>query len=205
MRWQGQELGVADAAALPGMEQLNGLVRSVTTPEFADITFHEVMCKSALNHVPGASAMPFDWTVNPYRGCTHACAYCLSPETLVLMADGRSLPIRDLSVGDEIIGTEMAGAYRRYVRTEVRAKWASRKRAHRLTLADGTEIVASGDHRFLSERWMEARHRSNERPGQRPYLTPNNRLLGFGMSGAPVVESPLVDTDYASSQLRVWR
>ena len=37
----------------PGMEQLNGLVRSVTTPEFADITFHEVMCKSALNHVPG--------------------------------------------------------------------------------------------------------------------------------------------------------
>jgi DNA repair photolyase len=81
MRWQGQELGVADAAALPGMEQLNGLVRSVTTPEFADITFHEVMCKSALNHVPGASAMPFDWTVNPYRGCTHACAYCFARAT----------------------------------------------------------------------------------------------------------------------------
>ena len=58
MRWQGQELGVADAGALPGLEQLNGLVRSVTTPEFAGVTFHEVMCKSALNHVPGASAMP---------------------------------------------------------------------------------------------------------------------------------------------------
>jgi len=81
MRWQGQELGVADAAALPGLERLNGLVRSVTTPEFADITFHEVMCKSALNHVPGASAMPFDWTVNPYRGCTHACAYCFARGT----------------------------------------------------------------------------------------------------------------------------
>ena len=63
---------MADAAALPGMEQLNGLVRSVTTPEFSGVTFHEVMSKSALNHVPGASAMPFDWTVNPYRGCSHA-------------------------------------------------------------------------------------------------------------------------------------
>jgi DNA repair photolyase len=81
MRWQGQELGVADAAALPGLEQLNGLVRSVTTPDFADITFHEVMCKSALNHVPGASAMPFDWTVNPYRGCSHACSYCFARGT----------------------------------------------------------------------------------------------------------------------------
>ena len=46
MRWQGQQLGVADAAALPGVERLNGLVRSVTTPEFAGVTFHEVMCKS---------------------------------------------------------------------------------------------------------------------------------------------------------------
>ena len=72
---------MADAEALPGLEQLNGLVRSVTTPEFADITFHEVMCKSALNHVPGASAMPFDWTVNPYRGCSHACAYCFARGT----------------------------------------------------------------------------------------------------------------------------
>ena len=81
MRWQGQQLGVADAAALPGMERLNGLVRSVTTPEFAGVTFHEVMCKSALNHVPGTSAMPFDWTVNPYRGCTHACFYCFARGT----------------------------------------------------------------------------------------------------------------------------
>ena len=72
---------MADAAALPGLEQLNGLVRSVTTPEFAGMTFHEVMCKSALNHVPGASAMPFDWTVNPYRGCSHACSYCFARGT----------------------------------------------------------------------------------------------------------------------------
>ena len=50
-------------------------------PEFAGVTFHEVMAKTALNHVPGASAMPFDWTVNPYRGCSHACVYCFARGT----------------------------------------------------------------------------------------------------------------------------
>jgi len=81
MRWQGQQVGTIDRNALPGLEALGGLVRSVTTPEFAGVTFHEVLAKSALNHVPGASAMPFDWTVNPYRGCTHACVYCFARRT----------------------------------------------------------------------------------------------------------------------------
>lgn len=81
MRWQGQEIGAVDTAALPGMERLDGLVRSVTTPEFDGMTFHEVMAKSALNHVPGASRMPFDWTINPYRGCSHSCVYCFARGT----------------------------------------------------------------------------------------------------------------------------
>ena len=187
MRWQGQELGVADAAALPGLENLNGLVRSVSTPEFAGVTFHEVMCKSALNHVPGASAMPFDWTVNPYRGCTHACTYCLSPDTLVLMADGRHRPIGDLKIGDEIFGTEPQGAYRRYTRTRVRATWTTRKRAYRVTLADGTEVVASGDHRFLTNRGWKHVTGAMSGTDQRPYLTTDDQLLGFGLGAAALL------------------
>ncbi|MFK4835473.1 intein-containing Rv2578c family radical SAM protein [Microbacterium sp. ZW T2_14] len=183
MRWQGQELGVSDAAALPGLEQLNGLVRSVTTPEFAGVTFHEVLCKSALNRVPSASAMPFDWTVNPYRGCSHACVYCVSPDTLVLCADGRQRRIDELTIGQEIIGTEQSGDYRRYVRTEVRAKWTTRKRAYRVTLADGTELVASGDHRFLTERGWKHVIGAMSGSDQRPYLTTSNRLMGFGLGG----------------------
>jgi DNA repair photolyase len=54
----------------------------VQTPDFAGVTFHEVLAKSALNHVPGASrALPFAWTVNPYRGCSHACVYCFARNT----------------------------------------------------------------------------------------------------------------------------
>jgi DNA repair photolyase len=37
--------------------------------------YQEVTCRSALNPVKG---MPFNWTLNPYRGCTHACHYCFA-------------------------------------------------------------------------------------------------------------------------------
>ena len=63
------------------MERWPGLVRSVRTPEFAGITFHEVHCKSALNQVSARSPVPFRWTVNPYRGCTHSCVYCFARAT----------------------------------------------------------------------------------------------------------------------------
>jgi DNA repair photolyase len=53
----------------------------VQVPEFPGLTFHEVRAKSALNHVPGESAMPFPWTINPYRGCSHSCIYCFARKT----------------------------------------------------------------------------------------------------------------------------
>jgi DNA repair photolyase len=84
VRWDGQTV-TADDGALPGLERSGlgrlGLVRSVTTPEFAGVTFHEVHAKSALSKVPEASRMPFHWTVNPYRGCSHACSYCFARPT----------------------------------------------------------------------------------------------------------------------------
>ncbi|MFF0218783.1 Rv2578c family radical SAM protein [Streptomyces vinaceus] len=57
------------------------VTRTFDTPEFRGITFHEVRARSVLNRVPGASRMPFEWTVNPYRGCSHACVYCFARKT----------------------------------------------------------------------------------------------------------------------------
>ena len=63
MRWAGQSIDVDDGA-LPGLQRI-GLIRSVRTPQFEGITFHEVRARSVLNRVPGASPMPFSWTYLP--------------------------------------------------------------------------------------------------------------------------------------------
>lgn len=80
MRWDGQKIEAEQPEMLPGLA-LAGHQRSVRTPEFAGVTFHEVHAKSALNKVHEASAVPFRWTVNPMRGCLHACAYCFARPT----------------------------------------------------------------------------------------------------------------------------
>jgi DNA repair photolyase len=84
MRWANQAVAVngepVEDDALPGLQRV-GLVRSVRHPQFEGITFHEVLCKSALNKVPNAAALPFRYTVNGYRGCSHACRYCFARPT----------------------------------------------------------------------------------------------------------------------------
>ena len=57
MRWEGRTLGVEDESALAGMGRLAGFVRTVRTPDFAGVSFHEVHSKSALNKVPGATGL----------------------------------------------------------------------------------------------------------------------------------------------------
>jgi len=70
---------------MPKAEQLFEVARrTFDTPEFRGITFIEAEAKTVINHVPG-NAMPFSWTINPYRGCSHACVYCFARVTHTYM------------------------------------------------------------------------------------------------------------------------
>ena len=66
------------------------------------------------------------------------------------MADGRSKSLADVRAGEMVYGTVRRGRYRRFEPTPVLAHWATEKPAYRVTLEDGTELIASGDHRFLT-------------------------------------------------------
>jgi DNA repair photolyase len=80
MRWDNLRIDVDEAHQLPGYRE-PAVVRTFDAPEAMDIRFYEVRAKSALNRVPEASRMPFRWTINPFRGCTHACLYCFARPT----------------------------------------------------------------------------------------------------------------------------
>lgn len=65
---------------LPGYRD-EAVVRHFDAPEALDTRFYEVRARSVLNRVPARSRMPFSWTINPYRGCSHACVYCFARPT----------------------------------------------------------------------------------------------------------------------------
>jgi DNA repair photolyase len=80
VRWSTLTLDADAQHRLPGYRD-EAVVRRFDAPEALDMRFYEVHARSALNRVPGASRMPFRWTVNPYRGCAHACVYCFARPT----------------------------------------------------------------------------------------------------------------------------
>lgn len=59
---------IANLVKAGGVDALTEAIRRADAAKY-----QEVRCRSALNRVKG---MPFDWTLNPYRGCTHGCHYC---------------------------------------------------------------------------------------------------------------------------------
>jgi DNA repair photolyase len=196
VRWSSLTLNGDEQRRLPGYRD-EAIVRRFDAPEALETRFYEVHARSILNRVPDRSRMPFRWTINPYRGCSHACVYCLGPETRILMADGRAKRIADLDVGESIYGTVRDGAYRRFATTQVLDKWSSIKPAYEVALEDGTELIASDDHRFLTSRgWKHVIGAESGRL-QRPHLTLNSKMLGPG----GCVDAPLVDDDYRRGYL----
>ncbi len=129
--------------------------------------------------------IPFDTSLNPYRGCEHGCAYCLAPETPVLFADLRWRPLAEVRVGDAIVGfdeTPPAGGVRKLRRAVVEAVWESRKPTVRI-VTRSSEVVTTADHR-----WLQARDFRWSRTSQ---LARGRRLRSL-----PVVGDEPEDDDY---------
>ena len=185
MRWSNLALDVAGPPGVLPLAIPGATARTFDSPGFAGMTFYEIRARSIISRVPAASRMPFEYTINPYRGCTHACTYCASGDTAILMADGRTKPLAQLRVGDAIYGTAVLGRYRRYVVTTVLAHWRTVKPAYRVVLRDGTELVTSADHRFLTNRGWKHVGAAMSGAEQRPYLTTSNKLIGSGAFAEP--------------------
>ena len=201
MRWDSLR-DSPDGGQPPALFGISAVTRTFDTPGFQGITFHEIHSKSIISKVPEASRVPFRWTINPYRGCSHACSYCVAGDTPVLMADGGQKPIRDLRAGDLIYGTIRRGNYRRYAPTPVLAHWQTRKLAYRVTLEDGTSLVASGDHRFLTGRGWKYVTGAGQGLACRPHLTLNNELLGVGGFAEPPKQTAEYRRGYLCGMIR---
>src|SRR5690348_15581405 len=82
MRWDSLSIGDGDTSqqSLP-LGPANAVVRTIDTPAFAGMTFYEINAKSLISRVPAGTPLPFQWTINPYRGCSHACTYCFARNT----------------------------------------------------------------------------------------------------------------------------
>jgi DNA repair photolyase len=204
MRWDNLRLDVRpadDRLTTPLFEQ-GAVVRTFDTPGFRGITFYEVHARSIINRVPEASRMPFRFTINPYRGCSHACAYCLDGDTPILMGDGRLKPLADVRPGDEVYGTVRSGNYRWYVKTGVKAHWSTVKQAYRIRLEDGTELITSGDHRLLSDRGWKHVIGTEQGADRRPHLTRNNKLIGTGQFARGPDKGPDYRDGYLCGMIR---
>ncbi|MFI9559451.1 Rv2578c family radical SAM protein [Nonomuraea endophytica] len=82
MRWDNLRLTGADDRdpAVPLFAE-EAVTRRFDTPEFRGMTFFEVRARSIISRVPATSRMSFQHTINPYRGCSHACRYCFARNT----------------------------------------------------------------------------------------------------------------------------
>ncbi len=80
VRWNNLTVEHEREATLPGFKE-PARIRTFDAPEAIGTRFYEIRARSAINKVPERSRMPFRYTINPYRGCSHACAYCFARPT----------------------------------------------------------------------------------------------------------------------------
>ncbi|MFE9099582.1 LAGLIDADG family homing endonuclease [Actinomadura geliboluensis] len=106
-------------------------------------------------------------------------------DTPILMADGRTKPLRAVRPSDRVYGSRLEGRYRRYVITGVLERRERPGVAVRVTLQDGTRLTVGRDQRLLSDRGWKHPTGAEQGSRRRPHLTLNNSLLGVGAFSPP--------------------
>lgn len=175
--------------------------RVVGRGAYEGLTFHEIEARSIISKAPPSTPW-FGYSINAYRGCSHSCTYCLAGHTPILLANGRTKAIADIRPGDVVIGTQRDGSYRRFVESVVLDHWSTIKPAYRIVAGHDTVLVASGDHRFLTNRGWKHVVGAEYGPGQRPFLTLNNRLVGTTRFPDPPKENEEYQRGYLCGMIR---
>jgi DNA repair photolyase len=127
----------------------------------------------------------FDASVNPYRGCEHACVYCLMPETRILRADMQWLALGEVRVGEELVGFDeypTPGRERKLRPSTVERVWWSRKPVWRIT-TERSEVFASAEHRWLQDRHFR-------------WTTTERLRVGALLRSIPLVAPDPIDREY---------
>lgn len=78
LRWRLAEDDTSPAALFDPDEDIE---RHLGVGEYRGLTFYEVSAQRIINKVPEQSRMPFRYTINAYRGCSHGCRYCFARPT----------------------------------------------------------------------------------------------------------------------------
>ena len=166
------------------------------------VTLKVIQPRSVLN----ASGMG-GFTLNPYVGCPVGCAYCIEGEALISMADGTSKPIKDVLIGEAIVGLineDHNGnpiSYR-YAQATVLNKIKTLKEAFEIVLENDNRVICSGDHRWLTDRGWKYTIGEMQGEGRRPYLTVNNFIRGVGHAHKTPPETEEYRKGYLAGMVR---
>ncbi len=147
------------------------------------------------------------FTLNPYVGCVVGCAYCLEGNTLITMADGTTKPIKDIGIGEAIVGIRRAnhkggGWSHRYTQATILNKIKTLKQAFEIMLENNNRVICSGDHRWLTDRGWKYTIGKMQDYGRRPYLTVNNFIQGVGRAHQTPSETEEYRKGYLAGMIR---
>ena len=95
---------------------------------------------------------------NPIRSiiasfqCGLHCSYCVHEDTIILRIDGTTTEIKNLNIGDIVVGLTQKGTQWFCTSSIIENIWKTYKQAYKIVCEDGTEVICSGDHKWLTSK-----------------------------------------------------